>query len=412
MSEYTYSTSEDFPNGTVATDRLTQEIRDSAITVALDYINTDGDDCIVVFKADLSSGEEDVLDGLVAAHSGEPLPNPTTADGVPIFTTANTQSDDAIKVAVAPREGREITVGSHNLCDPTSWYSESVRVDDQALVDSGDGLTWQFPQGHIIVDMEHGKVLHENCHQWAQKVANPDDPHGYKVIVEVDSGSGWEAKTMRPPFVTDWSEGGDYYITYDPGSPTGYATVTFQADQTGYSVRASYSREDGSAWIFKPPAGHFYDIEAAEAQFTDDIEQNDHVLFDTFMPAIMADAAGVPRIDPSVCSMYDPPHAVSNGGSIPDMDPVLVDRLSFKTIGAFIDEARGAYPVVPALGSGPRGMPRPMYGYPFHYEGAARRLRGDLMMEMHLHLKADKPFGGTRATATLYYLDRDLEEIT
>lgn len=75
MATYTYSISGDFPNAKVDLNRLTQEITASAITVALDHLGTDGDDCNIVFKADLPPGDETVLDGLVAAHSGEPLPD-------------------------------------------------------------------------------------------------------------------------------------------------------------------------------------------------------------------------------------------------------------------------------------------------------------------------------------------------
>lgn len=71
--KYTYSISADFPNGKVATDRLTNEIRASAIITALDAIVTSGDNCDVWFKDALSSGDETILDGIVAVHSGEPL---------------------------------------------------------------------------------------------------------------------------------------------------------------------------------------------------------------------------------------------------------------------------------------------------------------------------------------------------
>ena len=73
-TKYTYSISTDFPNGVVATDRLTVEIQDSTIITALDYINTSGDDCDIWFKAAISAGDETTLNGIVAAHSGEPLP--------------------------------------------------------------------------------------------------------------------------------------------------------------------------------------------------------------------------------------------------------------------------------------------------------------------------------------------------
>ena len=74
-TKYTYSIQDDFPNHKVASDRLAREIQTSAITIAFDYIGTAGDDCDVWFKADLPSGDETILDGLVAAHSGDPLPS-------------------------------------------------------------------------------------------------------------------------------------------------------------------------------------------------------------------------------------------------------------------------------------------------------------------------------------------------
>jgi hypothetical protein len=74
-TKYTYSISGDFPNQLVDIDRLTREIRQSVIVIALDYINTSGDDCDIWFKDALSGGDETVLDGIVAAHSGDPLPD-------------------------------------------------------------------------------------------------------------------------------------------------------------------------------------------------------------------------------------------------------------------------------------------------------------------------------------------------
>jgi hypothetical protein len=75
-TKYTYSIQTDFPNHKVATDRLLGEVSSSAVTIAIDHINTEGDDCDVWFKGVLSSEDEAILDALVAAHSGEPLPGP------------------------------------------------------------------------------------------------------------------------------------------------------------------------------------------------------------------------------------------------------------------------------------------------------------------------------------------------
>jgi len=77
-TKYSFSISTDFPNHKVATDRLSQEIIDSTITIALDYINTSGNDCDVWFKDALPVGDQTTLDGIVSAHSGEPLPTDAT----------------------------------------------------------------------------------------------------------------------------------------------------------------------------------------------------------------------------------------------------------------------------------------------------------------------------------------------
>lgn len=70
---YDYSITTDFPNDKVDCGKLTVEIQSSSITIALERIDTSGDDCDIIFKDSLTTGEETTLDGLVAAHDGEPL---------------------------------------------------------------------------------------------------------------------------------------------------------------------------------------------------------------------------------------------------------------------------------------------------------------------------------------------------
>lgn len=74
--EYTYPFS-DFLNDKVSSDRLLQEINKSVIVTALDYtngpINTESAVCYILFLVALSAGDKTILDGIVAAHTGEPL---------------------------------------------------------------------------------------------------------------------------------------------------------------------------------------------------------------------------------------------------------------------------------------------------------------------------------------------------
>ena len=66
MTEYPYTKS------TVNSEMLTKEINNSGITSAsLVAINWNApESLIVIFDGDLSSGDEDTLDGLVASHTG------------------------------------------------------------------------------------------------------------------------------------------------------------------------------------------------------------------------------------------------------------------------------------------------------------------------------------------------------
>jgi len=68
MSQYTYTKTP------ADAGSLTEEIQESAITIALDYITLLGDQVSIFFKADLSSAEEEVLDDVILSHTGDPLP--------------------------------------------------------------------------------------------------------------------------------------------------------------------------------------------------------------------------------------------------------------------------------------------------------------------------------------------------
>ena len=62
----------DFPNNKFDIGRLSQDIQDSDITIALASI-APGSDVTITFKAGLSVENKALLDAVVANHSGEPL---------------------------------------------------------------------------------------------------------------------------------------------------------------------------------------------------------------------------------------------------------------------------------------------------------------------------------------------------
>jgi hypothetical protein len=237
--DYTYALT-DFVGAThedvVDPARLRDEIEAAAITIALSSTpSVVGTDCGITFKAELSSGEETTLDGIVAAHTGQPV----TPDPMPV-ELPNRQINDVPFVALADRLGKDTIYSTHNYCDATSWYSESTRVTEQALTDTGDGLSWSCPDTNII-DMFHGKVFDEDP-------LRDEQDHGYKVLVESSSdGQNWTIEKQRPPLATS---GGDYSLNYATG------VFTFFSSRSGKQVRASYSLwpSPGIAFIFTLPA--------------------------------------------------------------------------------------------------------------------------------------------------------------
>jgi len=72
-TKYTFSITQDFPNSKVVADSLELEISESAITTAVDYIETTGDTCDIWFKEALSPTEEGYLQTVVSNHQGEYL---------------------------------------------------------------------------------------------------------------------------------------------------------------------------------------------------------------------------------------------------------------------------------------------------------------------------------------------------
>jgi hypothetical protein len=71
---YSYNLSS-FPNEKCDISRLNQEVHDSIITIALDYINKNDVQVTLYFKAELSDDEEIILSQIIANHSGDPFPD-------------------------------------------------------------------------------------------------------------------------------------------------------------------------------------------------------------------------------------------------------------------------------------------------------------------------------------------------
>jgi len=269
------------------TSRLTNEIQTSDIVTALDYIVYADDSCSIWFKDTLSSGDETILDGIVAAHTGQPL---TVVTDVRLVsdeegggtTPILTDPDHRLIAAMESAAGAEATKATHNFCDPCTWFQQSVREEDETLTDSGDGLRFNSTHENWI-DMYHGRILDDST--WRNPQWCPQAPaHKYEVIVEVD---GVE-KTMQDPDNRidgdDMVVGEDYYVDYENGD------IVFREDQSGNTVTATYSRastDDGaSIWKLYPNAGYVLSVVSAEMQFTTDVGLKDTIFRKVGIPDV------------------------------------------------------------------------------------------------------------------------------
>lgn len=120
MSTYTYSVANDTLNGAVAIDSLREEIGESPIIIAIDSIAVSLDVLDITFKTVLSGSDETTLNGVVAAHAGEPIFEEEKAQLVDL---ASKDMLGIPKIAVSKPSGDFSTMVTHNFCDRTTWVN-------------------------------------------------------------------------------------------------------------------------------------------------------------------------------------------------------------------------------------------------------------------------------------------------
>lgn len=353
---YTYSIADDFPDDTVNTSQLVVEIQASAIVTALEQVDTSGDSVDIIFKDALSSGDKTILDndeaspagGLIAAHDNATAPSHVHAEII------NTPHVHSAKYATGEGGAARIYAITHNWCDKTTWWYSSVQVINEA-VGTGDGSVDVFNLDHDhVIDLEHGKFTDED---------DIPDYEDYLLVVKVD---GVE-QTKRSSFETS---GGDYVIDYAEG------TLTFaDPPPDGDAITASYwyspTTAGNSVMEFIIPAGKIWCVCASEMQFSKDVIMNDTLTFGAYI--------GETLVGP---------------------------KTRHKTIGAFLDLSYGSFSVIPAIGGSARGMAQDTVLLRVDYH-TMDVLPGDLGVVLKAWAEGDNEFGGERATATLYIIEKD-----
>ena len=362
-TNYTYTISTDFPNGKVATDRLAQELRVSTIITALQGIYTNGDTCVVTFKAALSAEDRVILDGnqsppsvgsIIGDHSGIPLPAETIKvdiDNVELTT------DKRMAVSSEKAEGDRRTFVTPNFCDKTTWYFESEKQTGMALTDSGDHTTYNDPSDTAPwIDNAHGKYFKEDF----LLTAAGDLP---RMIVYVNG---------TPQTETDAHDNvGDYTVDYASG------TVTFSSALAAEDVVTTDTwKVTTSSCIYAPSVGTVIKLDSVEIQLTENVAFTDTIIYQTY-----------------VYNPYDLPNRIPYG-----------DPDKYKTMWDLISESNRAYPQMH-----PSTNPVPAWRNPtlkintlvWDFK-ATIAIPSSVGAQIHMSLEHDVPFGGTLTTVTLY----------
>jgi len=244
-------------------------------------------------------------------------------------------------------EGSRLDLYSPNFCDKTTWYEESTRVTNETLTDSGDGLTFNSANTYWI-DTTHGKIFGEaNLNPVYEVIITVDD-------VEVDENS---------PGDTD----GDYTVNYDTGD------VTFNSSQSGNTVKATYSYENGSKWTIQPAAGKIVRLVSVELQYSSDVVLNDTVQFTIWVGGF--------------------PYRV----------------IEYKTMMDFVIGAEASHPVIKAVGgSGWRGFTQDIHilRWPYDSRGATD-LRSSYGMKCTIEGINDNVCDGSHLIISFFAVSED-----
>lgn len=283
-------------------------------------------------------------------------------------------SDGKQVISTWPTEGTRKTFITPNWCDPTTWFQQAVRVvDEVAACTNVPTYTLYNVDNAGLIDIYHAKISQEDF--FKDTAGN-----SYRVVVKVND----VVKTEQNPHA---GAGGDYTIDYTAGLIT-FLTALTDTDV----VKVTYHHQAGSRYTLKPSVGKILKIKSAEVQFSSDVCITDSIRFQPY----------------GYVQVFAPQYLQANGGPYPPNTLIpLGDAVVYKTIVDYINDANGAYPVIPALGgAGWRNCLYDIITFPWNYI-AMTDLNASYGMEIRIYLEHEIPFGGAVATATFYCLSVD-----
>ena len=288
------------------------------------------------------------MNELISNHSGVALPS--TAQ--PVFVDMPRSSSGLLRVAIDKNEAAKTTIITPNWCDKTTWYQQSILVEDEIAQHISDNKIYQVSH-QFLIDTYHGKLTQEDF-------LVDDNNNSFLVVVKVDGIT----KTERDPH---FGIGGDYEINYEAG------TINFfEALSSSAVVTVNYHYATSSLFIIQPSLNKSFRFTSVEVQFSEDVVLLDSFIFQAF------------------------------AGSYPLGNPLI-----YKTFQDFINDSCKVYPLYPPMGgTNWRSIQKSSLIFNWDYV-ASTRLLSSLDMKIKVYLQHDVPCSGTIATSSFYGIEED-----
>ena len=333
---------DDTLNGRVDSDKLKLEISSSSISQGLENIGTEGLDLNLNFNGELTPTDISLLTAIVNNHDGDAIPEELAPTEVRINNTTLIQ--DAVPVALYKPEDPSYTSATHDFTNKTTWYTNSVRLEDEVLTTSDD-LTYSAVNDFFI-DVVNAIINRQDLHQ------------DKKIFVKVDD-----------VLVTDFT------IDHRAG------TIAFPTAQTGSIVKCTYNYATNSEWIIGPGEGELMIIEHSEVQFAKDVVINTPLRFEVWVGN---------------------PYYATVGHPYEGMPKIPYSNIQYNSIRDLINEANLGTGYIPQMGD----LPDDILVFPFNYV-SVKPFRASLGAELRLRSVGDLELTGSYGTATFYLITRE-----
>lgn len=270
-----------------------------------------------------------------------------------------------IRKAIAGKTG--YTLVSHCFGDRTTWYQNSVRVTDEILTDSGDGLTFNSVNPNWV-NIRSNRITYDKD-VVPKKDGTFGDHADWDVIVKID-----DVVTASTDVTNGWS------VNYATGD------VTFNNSQSGKTIKCSYSHNDGvtnaSQWILNPPSGEMYTIEHVEVNVSKD------VTYSKFRMEAWA-GASVATYEPFDDSKYNAGYGQ--------------EQSIYQGVRDLINVCNKGYTI--ASGS---GLTKDVFVFPFAYTYASE-IKSSQGTLISIRIDDDTPFSGCEIGTITFYLGKATE---